>query len=240
MSKRSFLAVAWIAVLGMPLLQGQATLHIGFGAGTPCAMGCGGEPNLSGSGGSSVIDIFQNQGGAGNITNPLLLLAIPNDTTNLNFTITGETDINPYPGGTSTAGSGAFLNFTPNFNAGSGADVYSFVGLGGSGSKSDNFGNLQSAELAKTGINATSFGIYEFTINTVLGPKGLANITFSSPLPLGAYAFGSGGKFDTPFTESGLINGTPAATPEPGAIVLLSTCLAFLIFSQRQRLRPRV
>lgn len=231
---RSNILTAAVSVLflGSPLLQGQDTLHIGFGAGTACAMGCAGDPNTSGTGGSSVIDIFQNQGGGSGINGLQLLLAIPNDTTNLGLTVTGETDINPYPGGTSTPGSASLITFKSGFTSG---NVYSFVGL--SGSASDSFGNLQASEPST--VTATSFGVYEFSINTVLGPKGLANISFSSPLPLGTYAFGYlPGGYSTPFTESGLIDGTPvSSTPEPGAIVLLSTCLACLVFSQRRRIR---
>ena len=58
-----------------------ATLHIGTGYGTACAMGCGGDPNIVPT---NKLDIYQNSGGAGGLNNPvLLILAVANDTTNL-------------------------------------------------------------------------------------------------------------------------------------------------------------
>src|ERR1700688_970602 len=86
-----------------------ATLHIGAGAGTPCAMGCAGDPNLIGSG--NTVDVFQNSGGADTLSSPLLLiLAVPNDTTNLfaSNPISGVSFINAYPGGSTVAGTSAF------------------------------------------------------------------------------------------------------------------------------------
>ena len=54
-----------------------ATLHIGTGSGTPCATGCGGDPNVIGS----TFSMFQNSGGAPTLGTPLLLIvAIPNAT----------------------------------------------------------------------------------------------------------------------------------------------------------------
>src|SRR5689334_4010616 len=87
--------VAAIILAGVQHGQGAATLHIGFGAGTACAQGCGGDPNLSGSASTSV-DIFQNSGGAATITNPMLILAVPNG--NTVPSIASETDYNPYTG----------------------------------------------------------------------------------------------------------------------------------------------
>ena len=54
-----------------------ATLHIGTGAGTPCAVGCAGDPNDVPA---NHLDIYQNSGGAGSLNNPvLLILAVAND-----------------------------------------------------------------------------------------------------------------------------------------------------------------
>ena len=60
-----------------------ATLHIGFGAGTPCATGCEGDPNVSGDGLSDTFDIYQNAGGAEDAISPVwLIIGVPdvNDT----------------------------------------------------------------------------------------------------------------------------------------------------------------
>jgi hypothetical protein len=70
---RSFLDKLLLPILGLvaitfltvPIATADSTLHIGAGAGTACAMGCAGEPNLVGSG--NVIDIFQTSGGSPDI-----------------------------------------------------------------------------------------------------------------------------------------------------------------------------
>src|SRR6266487_3241728 len=94
--------VMLIPSLSAATILDPATLHIGPGAGTACATGCGGDPNIIGT---TKLDIYQNSGGAGGLDNPILLiLGIAN--TSGNFVTGGITDtyINPYPGGTSTAG----------------------------------------------------------------------------------------------------------------------------------------
>ena len=53
-----------------------STLHVGPGAGTPCATGCAGDPNPIGSG--STFDIFQQSNGGVTTTSPtLLIFAVP-------------------------------------------------------------------------------------------------------------------------------------------------------------------
>src|SRR5262245_1178426 len=104
------LSVAIVMLLGSALVMADsgltdpATLHIGPGAGTACATGCGGDPNLVGSGNN--IDIYQQAGGATDTVNSpiLLILGVANNTTNLFATdpITGVSFINPYPGGSTT------------------------------------------------------------------------------------------------------------------------------------------
>src|SRR5580658_7021605 len=77
-----------------------ATLHIGTGYGTACAQGCAGDPNIVPT---NKLDIYQNSGGAGGLTNPvLLILAVANDTTNLYASnpISSVTYYNPAVGGT--------------------------------------------------------------------------------------------------------------------------------------------
>lgn len=214
--------------VGAPLACAQSTLHIGFGAGTSCAEGCGGDPSVSGAP-SAVLDIFQSASRARAIVNPLLILAIPNDTVNLNLEIASETDINPYPAGTSIDGSGSFTLFKSGFHSG---DVYSFLGL--TGNNSNNFGNLRTAAVSKAGMgDVLSFGVYEFTLHTTLGGKGLANIVFSAPLPQGTFAFGYGGRYDTPFTESGLVDASPV--PEPSSILLFLTSVLGIVMIARRR-----
>jgi hypothetical protein len=232
--------VAAIILAGVQHGQGAATLHIGFGAGTACAQGCGGDPNLSGSASSSV-DIFQNSGGAATITNPMLILAVPNG--NTVPSIASETDYNPYTGAATggTVGSASLLSTTAPFTSSSTGDVYSALGLvqQGTGTNSDSYVNLQAAETAN-GITATSFTLYEIGITSNLGAKGLANVTFGSSLPVGTFAFGYGVSdqtYSTPFTEAGLITRgkTPPSVPEPTSMLMLGGGLSVIGLLMRKR-----
>jgi hypothetical protein len=182
---------------------------MGAGAGTVCAMGCAGDPNLIGN--TNAVDIFQNSNGAPNLANPvLLIIGIPNDLTGNLFAsnpISGVTYINPYTGGTTgTAGTSSFaaggtygminptVAGTGYFGNMTTSDVYTFLNLNGPNSNS--FTNWAAADLATNSINATNFGIYVFALTSVsatLGPNGLINILFSSgKLPLGTYAVAFG------------------------------------------------
>lgn len=226
-----------------------ATLHIGAGAGTPCAMGCGGDPNPIGSG--NTVDVFQNSNGAPALKTPLLLiLSVPNDTTNLfaSNPISGVSFTNPYPGGSTVAGTSAFATagtyglksaVSGGFFGvmGPGQEVYSFLTLTGPADKSNSFTNFSGVDQAQNGITATGFGVYAFALSGgKLGPNGLANITFGSgALPRGTFvdAYGQTNTklFDTPFTESGLTN----TTPEPASMLLLGT--GFVAFGGMLRRR---
>ena len=60
----------------------QSTLHMGGGAGSPCATGCGGHPNLLN--GATRVDIYQNSGGATLSNQPVLLIfGVPSQFGNL-------------------------------------------------------------------------------------------------------------------------------------------------------------
>jgi hypothetical protein len=251
-------------VLGSALANADtdpATLHIGAGAGTACATGCAGAPNLIGSG--NTVDVFQtSEGTPAAVPAPqLLILGVANDTTNLFATdpISGVTYFNPYTGQTTggTAGSSSFATGTefagmssPTAGTGffgdmtSGQEVYSFLGLGGAGvDASNNFVNWSGADLAINGITATNFGIYAFDLTgATLGPSGLINILFNSGvLPLGTYAVAYsqnsvGTPYVTAFTEAGL-TATTTTVPEPRTLMLLGTGLLGLALTLKRRVR---
>jgi hypothetical protein len=96
-----------------------STLFMGFGAGTACATGtaagCSIDPSQSKNTNSNkVVDIFQNQGGANPLQNPLLLiLGLPNtSTTSYNQTsIWAQTSTAILGGG--LAGGGGVTSYNP-------------------------------------------------------------------------------------------------------------------------------
>ncbi len=257
--RKILLTVLAIVLGASPLAWADAidpsTLHLGPGAGTACAMGCGGDPNTIGP---SVLDIFQTGGGFPTLLHPvLLILGVPNNTANLFSTnpISSVTSYNPYPGafpGGGVTGSSAFATagtygLTAAVGGGffgsmtSGQEIYSFLTLQPPTNASNSFTNWSALDLAINSISATSFGIYVFAINADLGSKGLIDIGFSAPLPLGTYAVAYGQSppmnprgdyfvFSTPFTEAGLV------VPEPGTLLLFGAGLLSMAGVVRRRL----
>src|SRR5206468_4942070 len=70
------LAILLLCFAGLSAAVGQSTLHIGPGAGTTCATGCAGDPNLLS--GARNVDVYQNAGGAPTAAQPvLLILGVP-------------------------------------------------------------------------------------------------------------------------------------------------------------------
>ncbi len=219
--KLKWLLVLVLAITATSLtVRAGSTLHIGFGAGTDCATGCGGDPNVSGSAASSAIfDIYQNSGGAAPTIDPVLvIIGVPNSTDPFlfsNASIVGVTTINPYPGGTVVGsppnewsyGTTAFglsgAGYQGSFTSSSGGHAYSFLGLPGTNA-SNNFGNWAGALLDITGISASGFGIYVFALSADPGElqfedKGMIDILFANAgvVPVGSYLIGYGKAADT-------------------------------------------
>jgi len=255
-----------LLILGLALLSvftwtawGQlidpATLHIGTGAGTPCATGCGGDPNQITQ---TQFDVYQNAAGANSLISPLLvILGIPNYTGTA-LTIQSVTEYSPYAGvatgGTTVSSFGLATtdlyggtwktNTTSaqavlNTASGSSADAYSVLGLAGANS-SNNFVNWSGFDAAH-GVTATSFGLYVYRINATLDANGMFNIVFngSNKLPFGTIAIAYGCQGVSTSTGTCDVNPNPydtpfteaggvtgvPTTPEPSAIFLLGSSL---------------
>jgi hypothetical protein len=198
---------------------GQSTLHIGPGAGTACATGCAGDPNLLS--GALNVDVYQNSAGAPTAGVPVLvILGVPSQYDNRmpSMPITGVTSYNPYPAGTGVTGSATYatggtyglINPVSNGYFGvmaAGQEVYSFLGLAGA-NKSNNFTNWAGEDDEYVDLTVTGFAIHVYAVTADLGPNGLINLSFVQKVPKGtyvvAYAVANGKTFAVPFTESGL------------------------------------
>jgi hypothetical protein len=213
------LGILLFCLAGLSTALGQSTLHIGPGAGTTCATGCAGDPNLLS--GALKVDIYQTSGGGATLSQPvLLILAVPSQYDHFMpaMPITAVTSTNPYPGGTTVNGSAGFaaggtyglINPISNGFFGTmaaGQEVYSFLGLVGA-NKSNSFINWAAEDDEYVNITVTGFNIHVYAINADLGPKGLVNISLMQKVPKGTYivAYGeaNGKSFAVPFTEAGL------------------------------------
>jgi hypothetical protein len=256
--RNGMLRVIILVMAAAAMACAESTLHIGFGAGTPCATGCGQDPNTEGL--SDTVDIyFNNQSSTSLVNSVLMILGVPNaDAPGLfsNDSIVSAQSFNPYAGSAS-GGSPLLWNYQGyqgSFTSSYKGSVYSFLGLPkvNNSESFTNWGNTYVEWNTQLGIDpvvpASSFGIYVFSLFTGNGSSplqsgGLLNVIFSNSrtLPIGTYivAYGENAAkkpFGTPFTEAGL----QGATPEPLSLLLFGTFVIGLVLYQWYQLRARV
>ncbi len=200
----------------------------------------GSDPNpLTGSS----FYVYQNQGGAGNLDNPwLLIIGVPN-TSSTNPFGSGITSLVASAGGTTSS---SYLGLSGTMT--SHQEAYSVLGLQGPTDNSNSFTNWAGTELSQLGITASSFGLYEFTVNAALAAKGNVGVTMDV-LPEGSIVIAYGQIrsiavntsckkhscttstattitiFDTPFTQAGFKDTPPPKVPEPASVMMLGTGL---------------
>lgn len=217
--KQTVLAVLLLSLTGFSTAWAQSSLHIGTGAGTNCARGCAGDPNLLA--GARNVSIYQTSNGAMTLSQPvLIILGVPSEYANFipAMPITAVQAINPYPAGTQTTGTAAFAAggtyglidpISPGFfgTMMPGQEVYSFLGLAGA-NNSNSFTNWFAEDEEYLDLQPTSFSIHVYALNADLGPDGLINVSFVKNVPKGTYivAYGqvNGKAYSVPFTEAGL------------------------------------
>jgi hypothetical protein len=218
-AQRLAVGVLVLSLAGSTAVWAQSTLHIGPGAGTKCATGCAGDPNLLA--GARMVDIYQTSSGAITLSQPVLfIIGVPSEFAGLipTMPILGVKAINPYPGGTVTAGTAAFAaggtyGLIDPISDGyfgtmmPGQEVYSFLGLPGA-NNSNSFTNWLAEDDEYLDLQPTSFAIHVFALNADLGPNGLINVSLVKNVPKGSYivAYGqvNGKAYSVPFTEAGL------------------------------------
>ena len=151
------------------------------------------------------VSITQGSAGQPSLIAPqLLILGVPNDTTNLfptnpisSVTYSGTP---PVPGSSGFATAGTYgltppvdLGFFGDFTALNTGSVYDFLTLQGPTDNSNTFSNWQKRVLKFSSISASNFGIYVFALTGhTLDPKATVTIGFSPVPPNGTFPVGYG------------------------------------------------
>ena len=259
-------AVVYLDPATIHVGSGQGTTCVTGTGGSPSCPQFNNEVNPFGPNG---VDLYQNSGGANPLISPVLaILLVPNSPGTLppgtitaaHYYATASTV--PVPVGTSVgvtvAPAGYSLIYANPANGYVGSfngnqNVYDFLGAHDSdstfqamfqgGDASVNFTNLHNAALAVDGVDATSFGVYVYGINTGSFAAGnVLDLTIPST-PDGSFVVGFGyqgsvtsnpNPYDTPFTEAA-IDAPPAGVPEPASLALFGVGLLGLGFVTAKR-----
>ncbi len=150
--------------------------------------------------GSNNVGVFQNQGGAGPLNDPwLLILGVANTNNPSLFSNASITSI------TSSAGSSTSWSYagykTSITGSPAGQDAYSALFPKSNLNNSNSFVNWAGADSTINHITATSFGLYEFNINAYLGAKDTIAIDFAT-LPVGTFVIAYGETSKTTSTKT--------------------------------------
>ena len=248
------LALAFSGNASAQLLD-PADLHVGPGAGTACATGCGADPNTISA---TAFDIYYNpniHSSQDPIGDPFyLIVATPVYTGSTNSPTVGGTATmyTPYPGGPTTTVSVGGPVSQGEMTSG---DLYGFIGLGPFANNSFQFVNMVACDTGDAacpnaslggsgaplfGQTITGYDVFTFSIGTTtFAPNDL--LDFTGNLPIGSFvaAIGVNAAGDeawaVPFTESGLVTGTQV--PEPSSLLMLGAgLLGLAVLASRRAL----
>ena len=147
---------------------------------------------------------------------------------------------------------GAVSQLFTSANAPNNESVYNFMGLkpavtgspnatDSTSGNSQNFANWSGYENNVNHFTPGGFELFVYELTPTNKTSDTENVTFNGDLPEGTYAIaygvnqaGNPNPYDTPFTQTGLVNSPPTNVPEPSMIILLGSGLLGLGFSVRR------
>jgi hypothetical protein len=231
----------------------QITGGVGGGTSGLCVTNCDNSPNLLVSGDIGVYMVSQNSSAA----EELLVLLVPNDTTNLfssdPFGTIKVYNTNPLA---STGATGSSVLATPTNAASFGLNSTHYVSGGFYGtitsnsgsvkvgdylgiglSNSINMSNVSSESNSVTNDNTDVFGVYGILVTASLTGNQLLDIN-TSGIPEGTFvSVVTDTGLANPNSSAGVVDTPPSSVPEPASSALLATVIIGLAFSLRRKLK---